>query len=142
MCGSFLRRGTDFCAQYLRLASSIARKLSLSLVVLFVDIESALATATRSLIVPQQISDEYIVSVFQKLGFADCMFQEFCETMKAVSAVELAGVPAPLIKILSCFALNSSFVMNGLSKFVSYNNGTGAGTPIADLLFIFLWRVF
>ena len=66
------------------------------------------------------------------------MFQDFCKVMHESSALVQAEVPQGLHDILSIFAKRTIFKFSRSNNFFEYHSGSGAGTPIADLLFSFL----
>ena len=138
MCGGFKKRGIYFCSHYLRAMSSFARRSAMSSVILFVDIRSAFASVIRALVFPDRCSDSFIFHVFKSLKFLAECFREFLQTVRDTCALVSAGVPQPMISVVSNLASNSFFVMKGISGLVHYKKGTGAGTPTADLLFTFL----
>ena len=138
MCGGFLKRGTDFCSHFLRALSSIARNSHCSCCVFFADLKSAFATVIRAFVIPEQCSDEFVVHAFKALKFDETMFEEFKAVISLPCAVIDAGVPSECVKLLSKLASNTYFVMKGLPDLIKYTNGTGAGTPLADLLFTFM----
>ena len=53
-------------------------------------------------------------------------------------AVVKASVPANLKNAFSCFLNNSVVYIKGIQDVFVYNNGTGAGNPLADAAFAFL----
>ena len=57
---------------------------------------------------------------------------------KDVSAMVSAGVPPDLHKLLRLFGCNTYFTLSGCPDVVHYQKGSGAGTPLADLMFSFL----
>ena len=138
MCGGILARGTDFCSQYIRVAKSLAKKKGSSLCILFADVVCAFASVLRDLVFSNRISDASIAAFFAKIGCRQAVFGEFVGIVRGLSAMDFANVPASLQKLVASLAGKSFFTMRGSTKFVDYTNGTGAGNPLADILFNFL----
>ena len=63
---------------------------------------------------------------------------EFATVFRDVSAMVSAGVPPDLHKLLQLFGCNTYFTLSGCPDVVQYQKGSGAGTPLADLIFSFL----
>ena len=138
MCGGFLRRGVDFCSHYLRTVSSICKSWGISLGIFFVDIRGAFAVVMRALVFNVPISDEYISAVFAKLKFSPGVFDEFVQVVRATSAMEDANVPLDIMLLIRSMSNLTFFHTKGVDTVCRYESGTGAGTPLADLLFTFI----
>ena len=66
--GGFLRRGTDFGHQLLKLALKKAAHRSWSAITLFVDVSNAFATVQRSIAFDHPMDDHQVMQLFLKLG--------------------------------------------------------------------------
>ena len=137
MCGRFLRCGVDYCSHYLRTVSSICKSWGISLGVFFVDIRGAFAVVMRALVFNVPVSDECISAVFAKLKFSPAVFGEFVQVVRSI-AVEDANVPLDVMLLIRYISNLTFFHAKGLDTVCRYESGTGAGTPLADLLFIFI----
>ena len=138
MCGGILAKGTDFCSHYVRAAKSLSKQRGTSLCILFVDVHCAFASVLRDLVFHNRISDSALASFFSSLGCDQSLFGEFIVIVRSLSAMDTANVPVPLQDLVASLAGQSFFTMRGSTKFVDYINGTGAGNPLADILFNFL----
>ena len=92
----------------------------------------------RDLVFNNRISDAAIATFFSRLGCNQCLLVEFSRLVHDLSAMDYANVPVPLQKLVASLAGKSYFTMRRSIKFVDYTNGTGAGNPLADVLFNFL----
>ena len=92
----------------------------------------------RALVFDVQISDEYIAAVFKKLNFPKEIFAEFVQVVRACPAMDEAGVPSNIIEIVKSMSSLTFFHTRGVDTVCKYESGTGAGTPLADVLFTFI----
>ena len=92
----------------------------------------------RCLVSGNPMSDQNVVRVFSQLGFAPAIFDQFEAVLQDDPALVKASVHADLQNAFSCFLNNSSFYTKGIQDVCVYNNGTGAGNPLADVAFAFL----
>ena len=138
MCGGFMRRGVDFCSHYLRTISAICKNQMHSLGIFFVDIRGAFAVVMRALVFNVPVSDEYIAAVFAKLKFSPAVFDEFVSVVRSTSAMEDAKVPPNIIALIRSMSNLTFFHTRGVDTVCKYDSGTGAGTPLADVLFTFI----
>ena len=137
-CGGFLKRGTDFCSHFLRTKINIARNSRSSISIFFLDVSSAFATVVRYFITGQPISDTQIAMLFKNLGFSTDVYAEFHQNITHNSALFAAGMPPDIIQLVSKMVHNTYFHIRGTKNIVDHNLGTGAGNPLADLMFTFL----
>ena len=138
MCGGILSKGTVFCSDYVRVVKSLTKRRGSSLCIIFADVVCAFASVLRDLVVHNQISDVAVAVFFSRFGCNQSVCAEFVSLVHGLSAMDFAQVPVPLQNIVAALAGKSCFTMRGSIKFVDHTNGTGAGNPLADVLFNFL----
>ena len=135
--GGFLRRGTDFTTHHLRAKTNIARLSNMSFAVLYVDVHSAFMAMQRYLVIDSNPTDANIAAFFKHLGLKPVFFHEFCEFVRSTSACTDAGISSELHSVLSSLLANSWFVLQGLDALCEHSQGSIAGSPLADVVFMF-----
>lgn len=138
MCGSFLRRGTDFATLYFKSFVDYAISLKHSWGALFLDISAAFESLQHFLsftTIPMIIKS---LIFFQSSIFPQSMFSEFVEAVRARSAFEEAGVPKSLTNVVAAAHQLSWFSTEGLKDLAVAHQGCKAGDPLGDLIFSFL----
>ena len=140
MCGGFRRRGVDFCSHFIRSRRSIAEVLKHSFASLFLDVKSAFASVLREFAMHDNISytDSEICCLFERFGFSYDIFNEFVDNFKNAPALSQANVPDCVSEQIAPYFFDTFFSIDDSSECVIYKTGTGAGTPIADLMFTFI----
>ena len=140
MCGGFQKRGVDFCSHFIRSRRSIAEVQKHNFASLFLDVKSAFAGVLREFALHDShpYSDSEICCLFDRFGFGPEVFHDFLVTFKDASALDQAGVPKGVSDQIAPYFFDTFFCVDDSEDCVVYKNGTGAGTPIADLMFTFI----
>ena len=138
MCGGVSHKGTDFCSHYLRCLKSLAKAKGFSIGFLFLDVVTAFASALRELVFSTPVSDAAIARFITHLECEQSIFVDFLRNIQDSNAFQKAKVPSDLSLLVQSVSSSTFFVMKGSEKIVNYIKGTGAGNPLADILFNFL----
>jgi len=138
MCGSFLKRGTDFATLLMKSFTNYAQEMKHSWGAIFLDVSAAFESLQHFFIFNQTPTDHQVHAVFSKFGFNENMYAEFVQAVQAKSAFEEAGVPPALANVVAAAHQISWFSTEGLRDIVIAHQGCKAGDPLGDLIFSFL----
>ena len=125
------------CSQWLRAHEAVATAKKWSSCMFFLDITQAFASMQRCFIVDSHMSDYDVMDLFTKMGLDPSAYQQFVQHLGTCSASSQSSLSLGLSSLLYAFTDCTWFQMRGLDHPAVYDQGTGAGTPLADLAFVF-----
>ena len=94
---------------------------------------NAFGAVIRSLICGETPTDDEVAGIFAHFGPG--FFEEFAAVLQWASAFAASGVPADLVEMIKPFVLKSWFTCKGVPHSMTYDQGSGAGSPLGDMLF-------
>ena len=122
---------------YLRTIGDIAKSIGLSAGFLFVDIVSAFATLCRSIVFPDDRGDEAFLQSLAAAGFNSHEIDDIYDCLSiSVSSSMRDGQNDTAIALCSRMYHNTWVSIEGLAQVLSTSTGSGAGTPLADVMYI------
>ena len=87
--------------------------------------------------IDQPLSDHMVMTIFNRLGLEPASYHEFMQCFNSPSISTQANMPHNLASLLSIFTQCTWFQLSGTSVPVAYSSGSGAGSPLADVIFVF-----
>ena len=117
------------------LADSRQRKQSTAVV--FVDIRQAFYRLIRSHALDIPVDDDFAQRVFASLGLDQDAFPDFVRSLDTTAALNSAGVPDHLRRLLVDSFQKTWFFVNGSSTLTETRQGSRPGDVYADMVFSF-----
>ena len=106
---------------------------------LFVDLHAAFYTVIRSLLLEEQVHDDLLCQVMQRLGITPQDWHNILGTVQTENAA--AGLTTYHKGVLADMFAGTHFVMPGVDRPVATFRGTRPGDPVADVLFNMAFRL-
>ena len=139
--GGFKKRGIDFCSHTERCQIAKCKALKVSCALFFLDITQAFASLQRSIVSGPPKSDYDVFAVFTRLGLDPATYHEFAQAMGTPNACKQTHMSEGLSVLFHILADVTWFHMKGAESPTLYSNGSGAGSPLADVVFVFAMAI-
>ena len=137
--GGLIGGGTDLAGHVYRSLDFLAKRKGLSIGALFVDIKSAFYSLIRSLVVPDDLDDCFIVSLLQRLQLPPSVLDPLKE-LAAEPALAKYGASSHLTAVTTDLLRATHFRVKGVENVAWSATGTRPGDPDADVLFAFAFN--
>jgi len=138
MCGGIMSRGTDFASIYVNAFQDFARYRRASWAIVFLDVKAAFESVQRPFLFGSRVSDEQVAGVFRQCGMPAQVFAQFRDAIQSPGALQEAGVPSVLCKLVEASHAITWYSFNGLDTMVATKQGVKPGDPLGDILFAFI----